>query len=75
LKISFLEAAVCELQSAMDYYNQQKQSLGYEFLAEIKAAVGRIADFLKHGSRWQTNPTLLDSPVSILSIKSATKRY
>jgi len=45
LNVGFLEAAEYELQCAMDYYNQQKQGLGHEFIAEIKTTVGRIADF------------------------------
>ena len=45
MNVGFLEAAEYELQCAMDYYNQQKQGLGHEFIAEIKTTVGRIADF------------------------------
>ena len=45
MKLSFLEAAEAELQAAMGYYNLQKPGLGQEFLAEIKATVGRIANF------------------------------
>lgn len=45
MKLSFLEAAEAELQAAMDYYNLQKSGLGQEFLGEIKATVGRIANF------------------------------
>jgi len=45
LNIRFLEAAEYELELAIDYYNQQKQDLGAEFLEEIKNTVKRIANF------------------------------
>jgi len=64
LKISFLEAAECELQCAMDYYNQNKQGLGHEFLAEIKITVGRIADFPE---AWQ--------PLSKRTRRCLTRRF
>jgi len=62
LKVGFLEAAEYELQCAMDYYKQQKQGLGHEFLAEIKAAVARITDFPE---AWQPlrNADEFDSPL------------
>ena len=45
MNIRFLEAAEYELELAIDYYNQQKQGLGAEFLEEIKSTVKRIANF------------------------------
>jgi plasmid stabilization system protein ParE len=45
LNVRFLEAAEYELELAIDYYNQQKQGLGAEFLDEIKSTVKRITNF------------------------------
>ncbi len=64
MKVGFLEAAEYELQCAMDYYNQQKQGLGHEFLAEIKAAVARITDFPE---AWQ--------PLSKRTRRCLTRRF
>jgi hypothetical protein len=42
MNISFLEPAENELQEAIDYYQEQRQGLGDEFLVEILLALERI---------------------------------
>ncbi|WP_333875040.1 hypothetical protein [Methylobacter sp.] len=67
MKVGFLEAAEYELQCAMHYYNQQKQGLGHEFLAEIKAAVARITDFCtgSQAPAWEPSPGSSSFPSTI----------
>lgn len=43
-RITFRRAARTELEEAVDWYEMQKQGPGIEFLAEIEAAVDRLAE-------------------------------
>lgn len=45
MKIEFLPPARAELTDAISYYNTQSEGLGYEFAAEIKRTLGRIAQY------------------------------
>ncbi len=45
MNIRILSCAEQELAEAVDYYNEQSPGLGYEFAAEVKAALDRIASF------------------------------
>ena len=45
MKIEFLPPARAELTDAISYYNTQSEGLGYEFAAEIKKTLGRIAQY------------------------------
>lgn len=44
-RIIFLDAAVEELEAAVDYYNLQSEGLGFEFALEIKRTLKRISDY------------------------------
>lgn len=50
MNIEFLESAQYELDDAVEYYNQQKDDLGYEFLSEVVDSLSRIAEYPK---AWQ----------------------
>lgn len=41
----YLDAAESEFQEAIDYYNQQRPGLGFEFSDEVKDAVVRITNY------------------------------
>ena len=43
MKIEFLPPARAELTDAISYYNTQSEGLGYEFAAEVKRTLERIA--------------------------------
>ncbi len=45
MNIRFLNAAQVELDDAFDWYENQKQSLGLEFLDEFDSAVQRIVNY------------------------------
>jgi hypothetical protein len=45
MSIRVLSCAEAELNEAVRYYNEQCAGLGFEFAAEVKAAIGRIAAF------------------------------
>jgi len=45
VKVEFLAAAETELSEAVDYYNQQREGLGFEFAAEIRRALERIVQY------------------------------
>lgn len=45
MSIRILSCAEQEFVEAVDYYNEQSPGLGYEFAAEVKATLGRIASF------------------------------
>ena len=47
MKIGFLDVAEDELTEAIAYYNQQSEGLGYEFAAEVKRTISRIAKYPK----------------------------
>jgi len=42
MKIRFLEVAQIELDESFDYYEEQIEGLGHDFLKEILAAIKRI---------------------------------
>lgn len=42
MDIRFLQAAQYELDDSFDYYEQQSNGLGYDFLNEVLAAIKRI---------------------------------
>jgi hypothetical protein len=43
MKISFLLAAQSELDNTIDYYDEQRTGLGFEFSDEIEQALERIS--------------------------------
>ena len=45
MNIRILSCAEQEFVEAVDYYNEQSPGLGYEFAAEVKASLERIAFF------------------------------
>ena len=45
MKIEFLPPARAELTDAISYYNTQSEGLGYEFAAEVKRTLERIAQY------------------------------
>lgn len=48
-RIAFLSCAESELHDAIRYYNEQNPGLGYEFAAEVKKTLERIAS---HPEAW-----------------------
>jgi len=44
MTIKFLKIAQHELDSAVDFYNNEREGLGYEFLWEVFAAIDRITE-------------------------------
>jgi plasmid stabilization system protein ParE len=42
MKISFLDAARSELDDAIDYYEERRSGLGFEFAEEVEQALERI---------------------------------
>src|SRR5262245_59510037 len=45
MRIQYLHAAEAEVQEAIDYYNDQRFGLGFEFSDEVKDAVTRIRNY------------------------------
>jgi len=45
MNVRFLQVAKTELDDAVEYYNQQRARLGYEFLWEVFFAIDRIQQF------------------------------
>ena len=45
MNIRYLSAAEAEFQEAIDYYNEQRPNLGFEFSDEIKDAVTRVVNY------------------------------
>jgi plasmid stabilization system protein ParE len=45
MKIRYLGAAYAEFQEAIDYYNEQRPGLGFEFSAEVRDAIARIENY------------------------------
>ena len=66
MKIEFLPPAIAELTDAISYYNVQSEGLGYEFAAEVKRTLERIAQY---PDAWfklsKTYPPLPDQQISI----------
>lgn len=44
-KIFFLEPAVEEFKTVVDYYNLQSEGLGFEFALEVKRTLKRISQY------------------------------
>ncbi len=42
MKIFFIDEASDEFRDAVEYYNEQRQGLGFEFANEVKATLSRI---------------------------------
>lgn len=42
MKISFLDAAQSEFDDTMDYYEEQRSGLGFEFAEEVEQALERV---------------------------------
>ena len=45
MKVRFLTPASIELAEAIEYYEDQRTGLGYEFLSEVDTAVNKIIEF------------------------------
>ena len=45
MNVRYLAAAEVELQEAIDYYNEQRSRLGFEFSDEVKDVVARIVNY------------------------------
>jgi plasmid stabilization system protein ParE len=45
MKIRVLSAAEADLADAVDYYNAECAGLGFEFAAEVRQTLGRIAEY------------------------------
>jgi hypothetical protein len=45
MKVRFLQVAKVELDETVNYYNQERSDLGYEFLWEVFFAINRIEQF------------------------------
>jgi hypothetical protein len=45
MKISFLNAAQSEFDEAIDYYEEQRSGLGFEFAEEVEQALERISHY------------------------------
>ena len=45
MKVIYLDAADAEFQEAIEYYNEQRAGLGFEFSDEVKEAVARIRNY------------------------------
>ena len=45
MNIEFLNPAQAELTEAIDYYNAQKEGLGFEFAEEVKETIERIIQY------------------------------
>jgi plasmid stabilization system protein ParE len=45
MKVAYLDAADAEFQDAIDYYNERRAELGFEFSDEVKEAVARIGNY------------------------------
>lgn len=44
-RLIFLESAIEEFESTIDYYNQQSEGLGFEFALEVKRTLKRISQY------------------------------
>lgn len=45
INITFLDSAEAEFIETILYYNEQSEGLGYEFAAEVKRTISRIANY------------------------------
>jgi plasmid stabilization system protein ParE len=47
MNVTYLGAADAEFQEAIDYYNEQRAELGFEFSDEVKQTVERVRNYAK----------------------------
>jgi plasmid stabilization system protein ParE len=45
MNVTYLDAAHAEFQEAINYYNEKRAGLGFEFSDEVKQAVERIRNY------------------------------
>ena len=45
MNVQFLEPARLEFSEAIDYYNEQKEGLGFEFAEEVEKTIERIMQY------------------------------
>ena len=45
MKVTYLDAAEAEFKEAIQYYNDQRAGLGFEFSDEVKQAIDRITNY------------------------------
>jgi plasmid stabilization system protein ParE len=45
MNVTYLDAAVAEFEEAIQYYNDQRAGLGFEFSNEVKQAIERIKNY------------------------------
>jgi plasmid stabilization system protein ParE len=45
MKVTYLNAAEAEIQEAVNFYNEQRAGLGFEFSDEVKQAIERIKNY------------------------------
>jgi plasmid stabilization system protein ParE len=45
MKVTYLDAAEAEFEEAIQYYNDQRTGLGFEFSDEVKQAIERIKNY------------------------------
>ncbi|NLV30521.1 MAG: type II toxin-antitoxin system RelE/ParE family toxin [Acidobacteria bacterium] len=64
MKVQILSTAESELRQAVDFYNDQREGLGFEFASEVKQTIGRIVHF---PGAW--------TPLSIRTRRCRTRRY
>lgn len=46
MKVVFSRVAEIELKDVVDYYNEQREGLGFEFANEVKQTIDRIKGFM-----------------------------
>lgn len=84
MKINFLQEAQFELDDAIEYYNNQLENLGYDFLDEVLSAIDRVVAYKeawhplsRNTRRCQTRRfpygiiySILDDSILIISISN-----
>jgi hypothetical protein len=53
MKISFLDAAQSELDGTIDYYEEQRSGLGFEFAEEVEEALERVNHYPEAWSHYR----------------------
>ncbi len=64
MNVEFLEPAWAEFMEAIEYYNDQREGLGFEFLEDVRAAIERI---IRYPEAW--------APLSKRTRRCRTKRF
>jgi hypothetical protein len=62
MEITFLPSAKDEFTEAITYYNGQSEGLGYEFAAEVKRTLERIAQYPEAWFKLSNRTRSLTSP-------------